>query len=88
MAGRERSSRHYGESKAAKKAKKQQEKRQKKLKSDYYKSVKKSRERTIEIQTPEVQKRMKEDIVKMGERDKARKKRSGNATRKGAKKYN
>lgn len=87
MAGPERSSGRFIESRAARKAKKEQEKRQKKLKSDYKKSVNRSRERTIEIQSPEVQKRMKDDIRQMKQRDKAKKKRSGNTTLKGAKKY-
>jgi hypothetical protein len=87
MAGPERSSRRIIEPKAARKAKKTQEKNQEKLKADYYKSVNKSKKRTVDIQTPEVQERMKQDIRNIKKRDKTVKKRSGNVTHRGAKKY-
>lgn len=87
MSGSERSSRRIIEPKAARKAKEKQEKNQKKLKADYYKSINKSKKRTIDIQTPEVQERMKQDIRDIKKRDKTVKKRSGNVTHRGAKKY-
>ena len=43
------------------KAKKKQEANERKLKKDYAASIKRSQKRTIEIQTPEVQARMKQN---------------------------
>lgn len=70
------------------KAKKEQEAKKKKQKSDYNKSVKESRKRTYDIQTPDVQERMKNDQKKIEERDKAKKKKTKRVTKSAGKKYN
>lgn len=70
------------------KAKKKQEAKEKKLKDNYEKSVKKSQKRTIEIQTPEVQERMKQNKKDSETRDKAKKKKVKRSTKKAGKKYN
>jgi long-subunit fatty acid transport protein len=70
------------------KAKKQQEANDKKLKKDYEKSIRQSQKRTIDIQTPEVQARMKQNKKDSAVRDKAKKKKVKTGTKKAAKKYN
>jgi hypothetical protein len=69
------------------KAKKKQEAKEKKLKDNYEKSVKKSQKRTIEIQTPEVQERMKQNQKDSASRDKAKKKKVKTSTKKAGRKY-
>jgi hypothetical protein len=69
------------------KAKKKQEANEKKIKSDYAKSVKKSQKRTYDIQTPEVQARMKQNQKDSALRDKEKKKNVKNGTKKAGKKY-
>jgi hypothetical protein len=69
------------------KAKKKQEANDRKLKSDYDKSVKRSQKRTIEIQTPEVQARMKQNQKDSAIRDKTKKKKVKTSTKKAGKKY-
>jgi hypothetical protein len=69
-------------------AKKKQEANKKKLKSDYNKSVKNSQKRTYDIQTPEVQERMKNNQKKSEERDKVKKKKAKSTTKSAGKKYN
>lgn len=79
-----------GKIKAPKKAsqvKKEQAKKDKKLKEDYFKSVKESQKRTIKIQTPDVQDRMKQNKKDITTREKARKKNTSAATRKAGSKY-
>lgn len=70
------------------KAKKKQEANENKIKKDYAAHVKKSQKRTIDIQTTEVQERMKQNQKNMELRDKAKKKKTRTSTRKAGKKYN
>ena len=69
------------------KSKKQQEAKERKRKKDYAKSIKKSQKRTIEIQSPDVQIRMKQNQKDLTSRDKIRKKKVKSGTRKAGKKY-
>lgn len=69
------------------KAKKKQEANENKIKKDYAKSIKRSQKRTIEIQTPEVQERMKQNKKNLDLRDKEKKKNSRNSNKKAGKKY-
>jgi hypothetical protein len=69
------------------KAKKKQETNEKKLKMEYKTSIKKSQKRTIEIQTPDVQKRMKQNQKDSETRDRLKKKKVKTSTRKAGKKY-
>jgi len=69
------------------KAKRKQEAKDKKLKKEYQKSVRKSRKRTVDIQSPDVQKRMKQDKKNISEREKAKKKNKKTGTKKARKKY-
>jgi hypothetical protein len=69
------------------KAKKKQESNKRKLDKDYAKFVKKSQKRTIDIQTPEVQERMKQDKKNTAARDKEKKKQIRSSTKKAGKKY-
>jgi hypothetical protein len=75
------------EPKSVLKAKKEQEANERKLKKDYAASIKRSRKRTIEIQTPEVQARMKQNQIDTKERDKAKKKKIKESSKKAGKKY-
>jgi hypothetical protein len=75
------------EPRAALKAKKKQEANDKKLKKDYVKSTKASQQRTIDIQTPEVQARMKQNKKDSVSRDKIKKKIVKKSTRKAGRKY-
>ncbi len=72
---------------AVTKAVKKQEANDKKLKSDYDKTIKRSQQRTLDIQTADVQERMKKNQKETIERDKAKKKNTKTATRKAGKKY-
>jgi hypothetical protein len=67
--------------------KKKQEAAKKKLDKEYEKSIKKSRKRTFDIQTTEVQERMKQDQKNIADRDKGKKKKSKRSTKKAGKKY-
>jgi len=69
------------------KAKKKQEANERKLKKDYAASIKRSRKRSIEIQTPEVQARMKQNQIDSKERAKAKKKKLKQSSKKAGKKY-
>jgi hypothetical protein len=69
------------------KAKKKQEANEKKLKSEYNKSIERSQKRTYDIQTPDVQARMKQNQKDAALRDKARKKSISSSTKKAGKKY-
>jgi len=75
------------ESRTVLKAKKRQEANQRKLKRDYEKSIKRSQKRTIKIQTPEVQARMKQNQKDSAVRNKARKKKVKISSKKAGKKY-
>jgi hypothetical protein len=73
--------------KNASQVKKEQEKKKKKSDADYAKSIKESQKRTIKIQTPDVQDRMKQNKRDITAREKARKKKTSSATRKAGSKY-
>ena len=64
-----------------------QEANDKKLKKDYALAIKMSKERTVEIQTPEVQARMKQDQKDINSRNKAKKQKQKTITKKAGKKY-
>jgi hypothetical protein len=68
-------------------AKKKQEARQKKLKSDYDKSIVKSKKRTVDIQTPEVQKRMKQNKKDTARNDRVKRKKNRTNSKKAGNKY-
>jgi hypothetical protein len=68
-------------------AKKKQEVNDRKLKRDYDKSIRRSQKRTIDIQTPEVQKRMKQNKKDYTSRDKEKRKNVKATTRRAGKKY-
>ena len=70
------------------KAKRKQEAKDKKLKKEYQNSIKKSRKRTVDIQSPDVQERMKQDKKKIAELEKVKKKNKKSGTKKARKKYN
>ncbi len=70
------------------KAKKKQEKNEKRLKKEYKKFVKRSRERAIEIQSPDVQARMKQNKKDSAIRAREKRKRVRNSTKKAGRKYN
>jgi hypothetical protein len=69
------------------KAKRKQEKNEKRLKKEYAKSVERSRQRSYEIQSPEVQARMKQDQKDTSFRDKEKKKNIKASTKDAGKKY-
>ena len=69
------------------KAKKKQEANDRKLKKDSEKSVKRSQKRTVDIQTPEVQARMKQNKKDITIRDRGKKKNIETATKGAEKKY-
>jgi len=75
------------EPRSVSKAKKKQEAKERKLKKDYAASIKRSQKRTIEIQTPEVQARMKQNQIDTKERHKAKKKKVKKSTKKAGRKY-
>ena len=70
-----------------KNAKKKQEAKEKKDDRDYKKYVKENQKRSIEIQTPEVQDRMKQNMKNANSNYKAKKKNSAARTKKAGKKY-
>ena len=76
------------ESRSVIKARKKQEANEKKLKKEYAQSVKRSQDRTIAIQTPEVQARMKQNKKDTAIRDKEKKKKTKAGAKKAGKKYN
>ena len=69
------------------KAKKKQEANQQRLKNDYEQSIKRSQKRTIAIQTPDVQNRMKQNQKDFAIRDKAKRKKVKSSTTKARRKY-
>jgi hypothetical protein len=72
---------------AVRSAKKKQEAREKANKKTYFKSIDNSKKRTVEIQTPEVQARMKQNKDQITARDKAKSKKVRNANKKLRNKY-
>ncbi|MDQ1296217.1 MAG: hypothetical protein QG576_149 [Bacteroidota bacterium] len=73
--------------KSIEKAKKKQEANDKKLRNDYRKFVKWNRKRSIKIQTPEVQMRMKQNIKNANSSYRTKKKNSALRTKKAGRKY-
>lgn len=69
------------------KTKKQLEAKERKRKKDYAKSIKRSQKRTIEIQSPDVQTRMKQNQKDLISRDKIKKKKVKSGSKKAGKKY-
>ena len=69
------------------KAKKKQEAKEKKHKKDYAKAVKESQKRAYDIQTPEVQARMKQNKKDIIARDHAKRKNIKSNTKEAGKKY-
>jgi hypothetical protein len=69
------------------KAKKEQEKNQKRLKKEYAQSVERSKQRTYDIQSPEVKARMKQNQKDTALRHKEKKKNMKANTKKAGKKY-
>jgi hypothetical protein len=75
------------EPRAVTKAKKKQEANERKLKKNYAQSIKRSQKRAYQIQTPEVQARMKQNEKNTAARSKAKKKKVKTSTKKAGKKY-
>lgn len=69
-------------------AKRKQEANQRRLDKEYDKAILRSQKRSIDIQTPEVQERMKQNKKDYTDRDKARKKKLKESTKSAGKKYN
>jgi hypothetical protein len=69
------------------KAKREQEKNEKRLKKEYAQSVERSRKRAYDIQSPEVQSRMKQNQKDTALRDKEKKKSFKAGSKKAGKKY-
>jgi hypothetical protein len=72
---------------AVEKSKKDQETKQSKLKKNYGKYVRENQKRSIEIQSPEVKARMKQNIKDADTSNKAKHKNSATRTRRAGKKY-
>jgi|WetSurMetagenome_2_1015567.scaffolds.fasta_scaffold00397_8 hypothetical protein len=68
-------------------AKKKQEAKKRKLDKKYAQSISSSRKRTVEIQSPEVQERMKQNQKESITRDKEKKRNIKTSTKKAGKKY-
>ncbi len=75
------------EPKSVLKAKRKQEANDRRLKKNYEKSVRRSQKRTIDIQTPEVQARMKQNKKDTVVREKVKKKKTRESSRKAGRKY-
>jgi hypothetical protein len=69
-------------------SKRKQEANDRKLKKQYDKSVKQSQKRTVDIQTPEVQARMKQNKKDLAIREKEKKKKVRAGAKTAGKKYN
>jgi len=72
---------------SAKKAQKKQAANDRKLKKDYEEFVKENRKRSVEIQTPEVRERMKQNVKNANASYKVKKKTNASRTRKAGRKY-
>ncbi|MFH0842016.1 MAG: hypothetical protein V1903_05275 [Bacteroidota bacterium] len=72
---------------SAEKAQKKAGARDKARRKDSAKYIEENRKRSIEIQTPEVQERMKQNVKDANARYKAKKKTSSSRTRKAGRKY-
>jgi negative regulator of sigma E activity len=66
---------------------KEQDKKDKKKQAEYAKSIKQNQQRSFQIQTPEVQTRMKQNQKDITDREKARKKKVSSSSKKVRKKY-
>ena len=75
------------ESRKVTQAKNAQKEKKDKLDKDYYSYVDESKKRAYQIQSPEVQTRMKQNQKDITDREKARKKKRSDSTKSGAKKY-
>lgn len=71
----------------AHKAKKAQETKDRKMKKNYDKSIKQSQQRTIDIQSPEVKTRMKNNNKEIVSRDKSHKRKNKSRTKEAGRKY-
>jgi hypothetical protein len=69
------------------KAKRKQEKNEKRLKKESAEYIEQSRQRAYDIQSPEVQARMKQNQKDTAQRDKEKKKKAKESTKKAGKKY-
>ena len=69
------------------KAKRKQEANDRKLKKDYENTIKRSQKRTIDIQTPEVQARMKQNKKDYSKRDREKEKKIRASTKRAGEKY-
>jgi hypothetical protein len=74
-------------SRSVRKAIKKQSANDKRLKKEYEQFVKNNQKRSLEIQTPEVRERMKQNVKDANSRYKAKKKKNSSKTRQAAKKY-
>jgi hypothetical protein len=74
--------------KSVKKAQEKQARNDRKLKKDYQEYVKENQKRSLEIQTPEVRERMKQNVKNADASYKAKKKQNAARTRNAARKYN
>lgn len=72
---------------SVKKAQRLQAKKEKNLKRDYEKSIKENRKRSLEIQTPEVRERMKQNLKNANTRNKDKRKTNTSRTKKAKRKY-
>jgi hypothetical protein len=68
-------------------ARKKQEAKERKQKKEYKLFVKESQKRSVEIQTPEVQSRMKQNLKDSEARYKSKKKNSNSASKRAGRKY-
>ncbi len=69
------------------KAKREQEKNEKRLKKEYAQSVERSKQRSYDIQSPEVKARMKQNQKDTALRNKEKKKKVKESSKKAGKKY-
>lgn len=72
---------------SAEKARKKAEAKEEKRKKDGEKYIKENRERSLEIQTPEVRERMQQNVKDANARYKAKKKNNASRTKKAGRKY-
>jgi len=73
--------------KSVKKVQREQAAKDRRKKKDYENYVKENQKRSIEIQTPEVQSRMKQNIKNADNNYKAKKKKNASSTRRAGNKY-
>ncbi len=83
---KQKKDRYYGP-KSVKRKQKQQAANDRKLKKDYEEFVKSNQKRSIEIQTPEVKERMKQNVKNADASYKAKKKNNSNRTKQAGRKY-